>query len=519
VIRQVIFQPSNVTGADGWTETGAPLVGPAQPPNRTLPAPIFDLGTSYAPNNGVTGNWVIRKTVISDVAGPGFLSIPDGSFPSLGGIYADDIVAQIRLNGVAVPFTNIGGGTVPAQSVPVTWLAGNNTVEIEVSNTVAGNTSLAGQLIATGPGVPCDCCPTGGPQCALVAAPFTGVAETAAQAGWNQVDLSFTIDGATASAAQSGYNTAVGNTPSTTLRVTYTHSTPQQRVRGLRLWNQCGVDLNDADGLGTFTAEFYSGATLLATLLCGGGNGATPFTFLLPPGVELSNVDSVVLRTMSKQIGGGVAPLWRELQLVEFQTVFPCRRRNGTLEWYDANGNRVPTTDVVSCDTGASPFVTIPDLRLTGFFFGDGPDPAGENICNVVPTPTATTNFAAPVGGCYDPNGTANPTMDWTLPSSVELEYGNPPHTSGGVQVQFSSPTLGAITWPTNGTGMEPGEQRTSNIFGGGRRAVLTYISGPAAGAPSQSIRMLGGATLGIHLGTTDNTTPATRFRLDFIAA
>lgn len=364
---------------------------------------------------------------------------------------------------------------------------------------------------------PCNCCPAGPPQCALVAVPFTGVSETAAQAGWNQVNLSLTIDGITNSAALSGYNTVVGNTPSTTLRITYTHSTPQVRVRGLRLWNQCGVDLNDADGLGTFTAEFYAGATLLATLLCSGGNGGAPFTFTLPPGVELTNVDSVVLRTISKQIGGSAAPLWRELQLLEFQTVFPCRR-NGVMEWYSEAGNQVLNADVVDCATGAGQFVTIPDLRMTGFFFGDGPDPAGENLCSVIPAPDATTNLTLS-GVCYDPNGVANPTMDWVLPSSVELEYGNPPNTSGGVQVQFSSPTLGSITWPTNGTSMSPGEQRTSNLFGGNRRAVLTYLSGPPAAAPSQTIRMLGGATLGIHLGTTDNTTPPIRFRLDFLAS
>lgn len=365
---------------------------------------------------------------------------------------------------------------------------------------------------------PCNCCPVGDPRCALVAVPFTSVAETAPQAGWNQVSLPLTIDGVTATAAQSGYNTTIGNTPSTTLRVTYGHSTPQARVRGLRLWNQAGSDLNDADGLGTFTAEFYAGATLLHTLICGGANGGAPQTFTLPPGVELAGVDSVVLRDLSKLIGGTVAPLWRELQLLEFQTVYPCRRRGtNVMEWYDLSGNLIPTADVVDCATGAGAFVTIPDLRFTGAFFGDGPDPLGENLCSVVPTPTATTGFTV-TGSCYDPT-VGSPTMDWTLPSSVELEYGNPPHTSGGVNVSFSSPTLGSITWPVNGTSMAPGEQRTSNVFGGGRRAVLTYLSGPLSTAPSQTIRMLGGATLGIHLGTTDNTTPPIRFRLDFIAA
>jgi hypothetical protein len=350
-----------------------------------------------------------------------------------------------------------------------------------------------------------------------VAVPFTGVTETAAQAGWNQVNLPGTADGVTATATLSGYNTTIGNTPSTTLRVTYTHSSPQGRVRGLRLWNQGGSDLNDADGLGTFTAEFYAGATLLASLICGGANGGVAQTFTLPPGVELSGVDSVVLRNLSKLIGGSIAPLWRELQLLEFQTVFPCRR-NGVMEWYDVNGNQVLNADVVNCATGAGQFVTIPDLRMTGFFFGDGPDPAGENLCSVVPAPSATTNLTLS-GVCYDPNGVGNPTMDWVLPTSVELEYGNPPNTSGGVNISFASPTLGSITWPTNGTSMAPGEQRTSNVFGGGRRAVLTYISGPPSSAASQTIRMLGGATLGVHLGTTDNTTPPIRFRLDFIAA
>lgn len=364
---------------------------------------------------------------------------------------------------------------------------------------------------------PCNCCPSGPPRCALVGVQFTGVAETAPQAGWTPGSLPLTIDGVTATGALSGYNSPGGNTPSTTLEVTYTHSAPQSRVRGLRLWNQGGGNLNDADGLGAFTADFYAGATLLATLNTTGANGGAAQTLLLPGTTELAGVDRVVLRNLAKLTTSPVAPLWRELQLVEFQTVFPCRRPNGVMEWYDLAGNLVPTASVVDCGTGASSLVTIPDLRLTGQFFGDGPDPAGENLCTVVPAPSATTGLTL-TGVCYDPT-VGNPTMDWVLPTGIELEYGNPPNTSGGVNIAFSSPTLGSITWPTNTASMAVGEQRTSNTFGGGRRAVLTYLSGPAANAPSQTIRMTGGATLGIHLGTTDNTTPAIRFRLDFIAA
>ena len=55
-----------------------------------------------------------------------------------------------------------------------------------------------------------------------------------------------------------------------------------------------------------------------------------------------------------EQIGklstGTVAPLWRELQLVEIQTVFPCRRRlTSALEWYDQAGNLVSSADIIPC--------------------------------------------------------------------------------------------------------------------------------------------------------------------------
>jgi hypothetical protein len=518
VIQQTIFHPTDTTTNDGWTETGAPLVGAAQPPNRSLPAAIFDDGSTYSPHNGNTGNWVIRKTVLSDVAGPGFFTIPTGAFPGSGGIYADDIVAAIRLNGVAVPFVGIGTGVVPAQSVPVTWLAGANTVDIEVANTVAGGTSITGRLLVEGVGMPCDCCSPVPPACANVAVLFSGVSETVAQAGWVPVNLPGTIDGITATATLSGYNSPSGTTASTTLRVTYTISPPQQRVRGLRLWNQGGGDLNDSDGLGTFTAEFYSGVTLLASLITSGANGGSSQDLLLPPGTQLSNVDSVVLRNLGKLSGSTVSPLWRELQLLEFQTVFPCRRPNGTLQWYDENGNLVPTSNVVDCATGASAFVSVPDFRMDGQAFGDGPDPAGENLCSVIPTPVSTVNLT-PTGVCYDPTVAGSIQMTWTSTTSVEMEYGNPPHTSGGVNMQFSSPTLGSVTWPTNVNSMAVGEQRTSNVFGGSRRAVLTYLSGPASTAPSLTIRMTGGANLNLHQGTTDNTTPAMRWRIDFVSA
>lgn len=197
--------------------------------------------------------------------------------------------------------------------------------------------------------IPCDCCPTGAPRCALVGVQFTGVAQTTAQAGWTPASLNLTIDGITATGALSGYNSPAGIAPTPTPQVTYTHTTPQGRVRGLRLWNQGGGVLNDADGLGTFTADFYAGATLLTTLATSGANGGTAQSLLLPGTTELNGVDRVVIRDLGKLVAGTVAPLWRELQLVEVQTVFPCRRSTNVLEWYDLNGSVVPSTDIVPC--------------------------------------------------------------------------------------------------------------------------------------------------------------------------
>lgn len=197
--------------------------------------------------------------------------------------------------------------------------------------------------------VPCDCCQTGAPRCALVGVQFTSAAQTVAAAGWAPVAIAATADGITATVALSGYNSPGGIAPSPAPEVTYTHTTPQNRVRGLRLWNQGGGNLNDFDGLGAFVADFYAGATLLTTFNTAGTNGGAAQTLLLAAGAELNGVDRVVIRNLAKQGAGTIAPLWRELQLVEIQPVFPCRRRSGVLEWYDQAGNLVAAADIIPC--------------------------------------------------------------------------------------------------------------------------------------------------------------------------
>lgn len=356
MISQVVFHPSEVAGADGWTELG----GGTQPPNRALPAPIFDNGTGYQPSNGNTGSWLIQKTVFSDVAGPGFLTIPGpAAFPNVG-LFADDQVTEIAVNGVALPFTGLPSGNVTPQAVPVTWLAGANTVRITVLNTVAGGTSIAGRIIASGPGVPCDCCPSGPPRCALVENVFDGAHTEVFTGGpgitpvggpGSAVGLARWSDWDTSGGNFTGYNSGPTQFDAVTSPVIdLSFSVPQDRVRGLREWNQGGGDLSDLDGFASWDFEFFAGATSLATGNMVMGNGGAPFTHLLPGGQTLNGVTRVRLSNMRKlNPGATVAPLVREVRALQVETVFPCRRPSGVLEWHTADGDPVPAADVVSC--------------------------------------------------------------------------------------------------------------------------------------------------------------------------
>lgn len=357
-------------------------------------------------------------------------------------------------------------------------------------------------------GVPCDCCPTDmRPVPSLSQVRFSTVAETASQAGWTPTQLPATIDGITTSTLVSGYTSPGGGAASTTVNVTYTTATPYTRVRGLRLWNQTGGDLTDSDGLGTFTADFYLGAVLVWTATFSGVNGGAAQDLLFPASGEVASVDRVVLRSLGKLSGSTVAPTWRELQLLVIRDAYPCRRSSGVIEWYDIDGNR-------ATPVAASASFTTTSFTMSGFFFGDGPDSAGENICSVDPAPSSTTGFSAPVSGCYDPV-VGTPSMTWTGVSTVELQYGNPPHTSGGVDMAFSSPDLGSVTWPASPY-LNPGQQITSNVLTGGRTVRLTYLSGPL-GATSNSVRAAGGPQLEFHFASTDSTTPPVRIRLDIL--
>lgn len=363
--------------------------------------------------------------------------------------------------------------------------------------------------------VPCSCCPVDLQGCALVSVQFDSAAETVPQAGWNQVNLAATADGITNTTALSGYNTAVGNTPSAALRITYTIATPQNRVRGVRVWNQAGGDLGDADGLNRFTAEFYAGAVLLATETWQIGNGGAAFTRTLPNGLELNGVTSVVLRTLDKQIGGSVAPLWREFQLLEFQPVYACRHRTGPLEWYDASGNLVANGDVITCETPPQPWVPDSIVMTTGAW-GDDVSGTGENACNIVPAPASMVGFTPSGPGCFDPVLGVN-SMTWGPTSSIEMEYDSSVAGSGAVLSTFTVPGH-TITWPVSAFQMAPGETVMSNVIPGGRRAILTYVSGPAQNSASGTIQISSATQIRIH-GLNISSVAPIRFRIDFVTA
>jgi hypothetical protein len=159
-------------------------------------------------------------------------------------------------------------------------------------------------------------------------------------------------DGSVAGVPFTGFNSpGVQLTAATSPIVDLEFAAPQNRVRGLREWNQGGGDLGDADGFASWDFEFFAGAVSLATGNMVMGNGGAPFSFLLPGGQELNGVTRVRLSNMRKlNPGSGVSPLLREVRALLVQPVYPCRRpRTGAIEWYSQAGDLVPAADLVAC--------------------------------------------------------------------------------------------------------------------------------------------------------------------------
>lgn len=311
-------------------------------------------GATYVPYSGVAVAQVAGGVGVQRYRAA--ITIPAGAtgswrFTAQGDLWSDSNTNpayfwQIRYDGVLIDsFAGYQFGTVTLPATP-----GAHTLEVWVgaASSSAGLTRLD---VALASGImPCDCCPTMGVACAAAISRFSTVAETQAQAGWAPVNLAATIDGITATATVSGYNSPAGLAPTPTPQVTYTIAPARSRVRGLMLWNQGGNDLNDSDGLGPFTADFYAGATLLYSFATAGANGPAPQTLTFPPGASLNGVDRVVLRNLGKLSGSTVAPLWRELQLINLERAFSCQTPDGVLHWYDSSGIEVSPTQVQTCE-------------------------------------------------------------------------------------------------------------------------------------------------------------------------
>lgn len=217
--------------------------------------------------------------------------------------------------------------------------------------------------------VPCSCCPTNTDGCFVIWEPalrqlvltgahievFTGGPGITPIGGVNSpVGLLRWSDGDVTGVNFTGYTSpAIQLTAITSPIIVLEFQVPQDRVRGLREWNQGGGDLGDLDGFSSWTVEFRdSGGAVLATGSHAMGNGGAPFDFLLPGATFVNGVKSVRLSDMRKlNPGATTSPLVREVEVLTLTPVpvFPCRTPDGLIHWFDASGAERLAADVVPC--------------------------------------------------------------------------------------------------------------------------------------------------------------------------
>lgn len=282
-------------------------------------------------------------------------------------LYAAQIFAPfavaIRINGGTdgnIPVTAPAGSSQWQSTVTdfiYTGPTGNQTVGLFSNSGVAGGNDHTFDEISlrtvSGLDVPCDCCPSGPPRCALVQVMFDApTVLVSAGTSTGTYPLTRWSDGDISGGNFTGFNSpGVDFTAVTSPVIDLSFASAQNRIRGLREWNQGGGDLNDNDGFASWDATFFdNSAVVLATGNMIMGNGGAPFTFLLPGVQELNGVKRVRLDNMRKlNPGATVAPLVREVEALQIQTVYPCRRRTGAIEWYSEAGELVPSGDVIAC--------------------------------------------------------------------------------------------------------------------------------------------------------------------------
>ncbi|MFF4391443.1 hypothetical protein ACFY0G_32340 [Streptomyces sp. NPDC001552] len=205
--------------------------------------------------------------------------------------------------------------------------------------------------------VPCDCCPTSSPpRCAAGEVLFSSVLVSANPAGLSIVNLASTIDG-TQGSDLSGFSPPVTEATlvaNPTTAIDYLFAAPVDNLVRLRWHNGGGGVLTDQDGFGLITMTLLDAG--LAPLLSLPWNVGPPAGNNVPPRqldfVAVNGVSRVRFSGFHKQntgVMGTGSPLLRQVEAFVFGPVYPCRRRNGALEWYNLAGNLVPAADVVPC--------------------------------------------------------------------------------------------------------------------------------------------------------------------------
>lgn len=223
--------------------------------------------------------------------------------------------------------------------------------------------------------------------------------------GWTIQELDRTIDGVLTAVAPPWPGIYSGPSSPTGVVIDYAFNEPQYQVTRLRLYNQAGGILTDADGIGTATLELLDpDGTVLFTGSLNAGNGGAPFDTALPTPVD--NVATVRLSDITVQnpgAGGAAKPLWREFQAIrnvafpemsteinpdgisDDVTVTGTEGLEGALDW--TLFGPVPTGASGTCDDA--------DWATAPVFESGTATVTGDGVVTTTPTATPTT------AGCY----------------------------------------------------------------------------------------------------------------------
>lgn len=192
--------------------------------------------------------------------------------------------------------------------------------------------------------IPCSCCPltTDSVRCydsgatVQVVNKFDASQVVATSPGAVYVIIP-THDGTVSSALTGIPTSPAGTTSVQSSIIDYFYSVPRNNVTDIRLFNQIGGILNDADGLSNATIVTLfdiSGAVLFTGPLNAVNGGAAQLT-------PVGNLDGVVrlrLSNITKQVNGTVAPGWREIDTLS-QNPVPrsavAVNCDGEIVWYD----------------------------------------------------------------------------------------------------------------------------------------------------------------------------------------